>query len=113
MIVLCLDNFVELGRGFGVQDWPHLLIRFQLAVAKVDHFIVSVTQHPDQILRVTPYVSVSLAAQFANQALFFSSKARARLQTFSTVNPYSRISTGAGAEAPKWSRPITSPRSPR
>ena len=52
-------------------------------------------------------VSVSLAALLANQAIFFSSKATARWQTFSTVNPYSRISTGAGAEAPKWSRPIT------
>ena len=41
------------------------------------------------------------AALTANQTFFFSSRASARLQTFSTVNPYSRISTGPGAEEPK------------
>jgi hypothetical protein len=33
------------------------------------------------------------------------SNAAARLQTFSTVNPYSRIMTGPEAEAPKRSKP--------
>ena len=65
--------------------------------------------HVDQIAEIP---AVAIEVLFANQVLFLSSKARARLQTFSTVNPYSRISTGAGADAPKWSRPITSPRSP-
>ena len=58
------------------------------------------------------YVSASWRYCQRIRHCFFSSKANARLQTFSTVNPYSRISTGPGAEAPKWSRPITSPSSP-
>ena len=37
--------------------------------------------------------------------------ASARLHTLSTVKPYSRITTSPGAEAPKRSTPITSPRS--
>ena len=60
----------------------------------------------------TECVWARLAGLSADQAFLFSSKANARLQTFATVNPYSRINTGAGAEAPKWSRPITSPESP-
>jgi hypothetical protein len=49
----------------------------------------------------SPSDTPSWAAPSATQTFFFSSKAKARLQTFSTVNPYSRIRTGPGAEAPK------------
>jgi hypothetical protein len=47
-----------------------------------------------------------------DQPCSLSSKASARLYTFSTLNPNSRITTGPGAEAPKRSTAITSPRSP-
>ena len=47
-----------------------------------------------------------------DQALSLSSKACARLQQFSAVNPNSHINTGPIAETPKWSMPITSPPSP-
>src|SRR5579863_8784662 len=40
----------------------------------------------------------------------YGSRATALLQTFSTVKPYSRITTSPGAEAPKRSTPSTSPR---
>jgi hypothetical protein len=41
-----------------------------------------------------------------------ASSARARAQTLSTVNPYSRSITEAGAETPKRSTPSMSPRAP-
>ncbi len=51
-------------------------------------------------MAVTNVEFVELQRRIPAQSPFFNN-ASARLQTLPTVNPYSRISTGPGAEAPK------------